>query len=106
MLGQAANGQGNGWRISQNWITLAPGSISQNGMACTPEGAPQPWSSAGGLSGGQEGPRAPDFQQHQDVERAQLTTSPWRTMTRNAPAFNTALVLHQWVPLYARIPQL
>lgn len=38
----------------------------------------------------------PDFQQHQDVE---LTTSPWRTVTSNAPALNTTLVLHQWAPL-------
>lgn len=36
------------------------------------------------------------------MEKAQLTTSPWRTLTRNAPAFNTTLVLHQWVPLSAQ----
>lgn len=48
----------------------------------------------------------PDLQQHQDVEKAQLTTSPWRTVMRNAPAFNATLVLHQWVPLWAPTPWL
>lgn len=47
-------------------------------------------SGAGGSPEARKAPRA-RFQQHQDVEKAQLTTSPWRTLTRGAPAFNAAL---------------
>ena len=96
---QASSSQRNHWYVLELEQPSSRLHQPEQRAECTPErGSPTPEQGWGALPRTGR-PPAPDCQQHQDVKKAQLTASPWQTVTSNAPAFNTTLVLHQWVPL-------